>query len=159
MSVEVTLSWAECEAAAYAGMKRQLLALHDDRPDFHGFKEDPWGTHIESAGSEMAVARLLGHWWTPWARRPAVVSADVGDRFQVRRRARPGWDLLLHESDRDDQVFFLVSGRMPTYAIHGSILGGDGKQAEFWGDPYGTGRPAFWVPPARLNPFELGVAA
>lgn len=148
----VTLSWPECEAAAYAGLKRQLLALHDDRPDYYGFNGEPWATHIEAAGAELAVARLLGLWWTPWARRPSDVVADVGFDVQVRRRARDDWDLILHEADRDDHWFVLVTGRMPAYRVHGFIQGAEGKRDEFQGDPYGTGRPAFWVPQSHLLP-------
>lgn len=152
--MKVTLSWSEAEFAAHAGIKRRLLALHDNRPDFHGFKEEPWATDIESAASEMAVAKALQMWWTPWARRPQDVTADVGDRVQVRRRQRDDWDLLLHEDDPDDHAFFLVTGKLPSFTIHGYMFGADGKQERYWGDPYATGRPCFWIPQSDLEPVE-----
>jgi hypothetical protein len=153
--MEVTLTWAEVEAAAYAGMKRQLLALHDRRPDYHGFREsDPWGTHIESAGSELAVSKATGYSWTAWARRPQEVTADVGDNVQVRRRGTRGFNLLLHPADDAEHRFVLVFGELPTYTLAGWCSGEFGKSPEFWGDPHGTGRPCFWVPEARLEPME-----
>jgi hypothetical protein len=78
----------------------------------------------------------------------------VGNDVQVRRRGKRGHHLLLHDADRDDQRFVLVSGLIPTFQIHGWIYGHDGKTAEFFGDPYNTGRPCFWVPQDRLEPFD-----
>lgn len=149
------LTWPECELAAYAGMKRQLLALHDGRPDRHGFAEsDAWGTHIESAASELAVARYTGLFWTAWARRPGDVTADVGADVQVRRMGERGRNLLLHREDPAGHRFVLASGTMPTFTLHGWIHGADGQAERYWGDPYKTGRPAFWVPKGDLLPVE-----
>lgn len=153
--IEVKLTWAECDLAALAGAKRRLLALHDRRGAAYGFKEtDTWGSDIESCAAELAVARYLGLYWTAWARRPGDVKADVGEDVQVRRRGQPGWDLLLHEADHDEHRFVLVTGQMPDFALHGWIFGAEGKVPEFWGDPYSTGRPCFWVPQAALAPLD-----
>lgn len=153
--MEVVLSWSECEQAAVAGVHRRLLALHDERPAFYGFAEpDTWGSDIESAAAELAVARWLGLYWTPWARRPAQVVADVGDRVQVRRRGPRGHHLLLHDRDPDEHVYVQVAGTIPTFTLVGWCVGRDAKDAEFWGDPYSTGRPCFWVPEDRLEPVE-----
>jgi hypothetical protein len=153
--VKVTLTWAECEQAAQAGIKRRLLALHDSRPGEYGFREsDPWGVDIESAAAELAVARTLCLWWTPWARRPRDVPADVGKDVQVRRRAQTDWDLILHEADRDEHTFVLVVGTIPQFDLVGWISGLEGKSPAFWGDPYSTRRPAFWVPQDQLRPIE-----
>lgn len=153
--IEVRLTWAEAELAAYAGMKRRLLALHDSRPGFYGFKEDDgWGSDVESAGAELAVATATGLAWVAWARRPSEVQADVGDDVQVRSTRRGNGHMLIHEADRDDHRFVLVFGSIPSYRIAGWISGGAGKDPEFWGDPFGTERPCFWVPPDRLEPLE-----
>jgi hypothetical protein len=153
--IEVRLTWAECEQAAIAGVKRQLLALHDDRPDYYGFKEpDAWGSHIEAAGAELAVAKNLGLFWTPWARRPGVVTADVGQNVQVRRRGFRGGHLLLHPNDSSEQTFVFVWGAIPTFELAGWIRGEAGKAQEWWGDPFSTGRPAFWIPHAELEPMD-----
>ena len=150
--MQVTLSWAECDIAAIAGARRQLLALADDRPDRYGFSEsDPWGTHIESAASEMAVAKALNQYWIPYARRPRDVPADVGERVQVRKRSKRGWNLLLHPADPDEHYYVLVYGAMPEFEMVGWCLGLEMKAEIYWGDPHSTGRPAFWIPQEKLS--------
>lgn len=159
IAVKVTMTWAEAEQAAIAGIKRRLLALHDGRPAYHGFKEeDTWGSDVESCASELIVARTLGVWWTPWARRPGFVFADVGSRVQVRRRKKEGWNLLMHREDSDDQVYVLVYGAIPNFEIVGWIAGHEGKDERYWGDPYSTGRPCFWIPQVDLNPDIMAIS-
>jgi len=154
-AITIRLTWSEAELAAYAGIKRRLIALCDARPDRHGYKQpDPWGEDIEAAGAELAVARATGLYWTAWARKPAHVVADVGDNIQVRRRAIPGGDLIVHPSDRDDHRFVLVYGKLPTFTIVGWLDGATAKADYEFGDPHGTGRPAHWVPPDETRPFN-----
>ena len=152
--VKVSLTWSEARVAADAGVSRQLLALHDNRPDFYGFKDEPWATHIEAAGAEMAVAKYTNQFWIPYARRPGEVTADVGKDIQVRRRGRKGWNMLMHEADRNDHRFVLVVGNIPDYEICGYMIGSVGKSEKYWGDPYKTGRPCFWIPQEDLLPPE-----
>jgi hypothetical protein len=153
--MELTLTWAQCELAAYAGMKRHLLALHDHRHDRYGFKQkDPWGEHIESAGAELAVSILTGLRWSAWERNPADVVADVGEDIQVRRRGEHGWNLIVHRQDDPLQCFVLVYGKIPHFTIAGWIEGVAAQDELFWGDPFRTGRPAFWIPEDYLNPAE-----
>lgn len=152
--MEVTLTWAEVEIAVAAGCKRRLLALHDGRPDAYGFREsDPWGTDIESAASEMAVAKALGLYWIPYARRPQEIPADVGDDVQVRRRKKIGYNLLLHPRDPDEHIYVLVYGQIPTFTLEGWTRGATGK-ARPLSDPFNTGRPAFWIPAEELAPID-----
>ena len=155
--IEITLTWSQCEQAATAGIHRRLIALRDARPARYGFKEDDtWGSDIESCGAELAVAFFLGIYWTPWERRPSNVTADVGRDIQVRRRSRRGWNLLLHPGDPDNHRFVLVYGELPTFVLAGWTTGYEGKVDRYWGDPYKTTRPAFWVPQDELrDPEEL----
>jgi hypothetical protein len=139
------LTWPECEMAAIGGIHRRILALVDKRPAFYGFQEeDTWGSDIESAGSELAVAKFLDLYWTAWARRPGEIVADVGKRVQVRRRSTHGWNLITHKHDRDDHFFVLVYGAIPQFELAGWLPGSRTK--EHWGDPFHTNRPAFWTP-------------
>jgi len=152
VTLQVVLKPVQVEQAAYAGIKRRLLALYDGRPAYHGFKEaDAWGSDIESAAAELAVAVTLGLYWTPWARRPGEVPADVGRNVQVRRRSQPDWDLLAQPSDPPGHYLVLVTGAIPAFDLRGWIPVNDALDPRYWGDPYHTQRPAYWIPQSHLN--------
>jgi hypothetical protein len=155
LGVKHRLPWPECEIAAYAGMRRRLLAVHDGRPRRYGYQEsDPFGTDVQAAGAECAVARYANLYWSPWVRWPARRSPDVGLDVQVRRRSVVGWDLIVHEDDPDDHRIVLVYGELPDFELVGWVWGHEAKQGRQETDPYGTGRPAYWIPPPELRPME-----
>jgi len=56
-------------------------------------------------------------------------------------------------------VFWLLCGTNGKYSIKGWILGAEGKRKEYWSDPTGKDRPAFFVPQSALHsPNELVLA-
>jgi hypothetical protein len=62
----------------------------------------------------------------------------------------------LHDDDKDDRVYILVTGIGPTWRIQGFMTGSRGKKREWFHDrppPIGksTGHPAYWVPQSALN--------
>lgn len=147
---QVTLSWFELFIAAQRGAMRQIEALKERRRDNHGFSGDGWGVHIEGACGEMAWARVSDRYWNPVVKNPYALPGDVGD-VQIRASKKDSAHLLLHESDPDDALFVLVTGEAPHFRIVGEILGREGKRQEWFGDPYGTNRPCFWVPQSALR--------
>ena len=150
-----TLTFAQCVQAALGGAMRRIFALQAGRPDRYGYKErDPWGTDIESAGAELATALELGLYWTPWAKQPQDVPADVGRNVGVRWRSLDHGCLITHHTDEDDHYYVLVTGRMPNYTPRGFMRGAETKTPERWGDPFHTGRPAFWTEQSDLLPFD-----
>ena len=148
--MKVKLEYHEALIAAEVGMRRQLAAL--GRPDAHGFDgENGWTVHIEGAGGEMAFAKSADLYWNGSVN-TYKVGGDVG-LIQVRTRSKHDYDLIVRHDDRDEDIFVLVTGKMPNYQIRGWIQGGEAKQDE-WVKTHG-GRPAAWfVPAAKLKGIE-----
>ena len=150
MYTAITLTPAEMMTAGHVGVMRQVENLGRRRAPAHGAgSHQDWQLHIEGALGEMALAKALGVYWPG---KGGLRDTDVGN-VDVRTRSRHNYDLILHESDPDDRRFYLVTGSNGSYRVHGSILGADGKDPQFWSDP-AVGRPAYFVPKGVLTPFE-----
>lgn len=153
--MKVTLTTREMLIASQAGAMRRVEGIHKGRVERWGVApEGRWDRDIEGAGAEMAVAKAIGLYWQPVVADPATLPGDVG-QLQVRTTSRPDGSLILHPSDPDDARFYLVTGLMPHYHIAGSIIGGIGKDAEYWRE--NVPHPAFFVPQEALAPVELEV--
>lgn len=157
--MHVRLTWAECEVAVIAGGHRRLRRLRKGTAEAHrwGYDgADNWSAHVEGAGAEIAVAKLLGRYWSD--DQAPDYAGDVGEGVQVRHTTHPAGRLILHREDDPRQTFYLVRGQLPAFEVVGSILGADGQREDFWGDP-GTGRPAYFVPARALRPVDEPVEA
>ena len=144
---KVNLTSWEMLLAAQAGVMRQVENLKIGRSAAHGAGDkNDWQLHIEGALGEYALAKHLGIFWDGKGK---LRAPDVGE-MDVRTRSEHSYDLILHESDPDDRIFWLVTGKNGDYAIRGKIVGRDGKRPEYWKDPAG-GRPAYFVPPSKLE--------
>jgi hypothetical protein len=138
--------------AANAGVQRNLQALARGRAAAHGFTDKAgagWAIDIEGACAELAVAKAVGTYWEPVWERTDRQRDDV-EGWQIRSTPRANGCLIVHPSDPDDARFVLVTGTVPTFTIVGWLYGWEAKSDEFWRDP-GTGRPAYFVPAARLR--------
>lgn len=148
MNTEVKLTWAEAQYATFVGVQRRLRALANGRQHRYGYDgADNWTRHIEAAGSELALAKLLDRYWADSS--APDHAGDVG-REQVRHTSRKDGRLIIHLEDANGSRFWLAIGELPTYRFVGWIVAADAKRAEWWTDP-GTGRPAFFVPHDALN--------
>lgn len=147
--ITVTLAWSEVMQAALVAQMRRVQNMAAGRnARFGAERGDGWGYDIEGACGEMAVAKHFGLYWSGAVGN--LRAPDVGP-LQVRTRAKPYHDLILHPSDANDDAFVLVTGLAPTFRLIGWTVGHDGKRDEYWADPAG-GRPAFFVPQAALKP-------
>jgi hypothetical protein len=149
MPVLVTLTPTESRAAILTGAERQIDALTRGLRDRAGTSDDTWTLHIEGAAGEMAAAKALGRYW----QMPVSTfkkGGDVGE-LQIRTRSQHNYDLIVRDDDRDGDLFVLVTGRIPRFAVHGWIRGGDAKRAE-WRKQYDAHEPAFFVPQGELRP-------
>jgi hypothetical protein len=147
---EVTLTPAEMLSAAHVGIMRHVQNLKRDKAPMYGASGmDDWQLHIEGALGECAVSKLLNLYWLGSVGN--LMAADVG-RLQVRTRSKHNYDLILHPADLDNAAYILVTGINGRYRVHGWIYGREGKLPEFWKDPTGTGRPAYFVPRSLLTP-------
>ena len=110
----------------------------DERADFAG------------ALGEVAVAKAFNLWWTAVL---DVGSGDVGDMVEVRAAfKRPRFGLCIHPDDEDDLPFVCVDlSCLPAVSLVGWDYARACKNQEWWADPTGTGRPAFFKPPGLLR--------
>lgn len=150
--VPVELTWREIQIAGGVSVSRitRHLALAD---------KPKWGQALDRLHSddnwqgsigECATAKYLGTYWAGVS--PGTIDASIADVRAVRVK---GHRLTLHPEDEDGlpMVLALVERQLlPVVHLAGWIMGRDGKVPEFWTDPTGTGRPAFFVPVDRLRP-------
>ena len=151
--IEVTLTAAEMQHALQVGGQRHIEALEQSLPDRHGARKakDGWGLHIEGACGELAFARAVDRYWAGPVNN--FKEADVGDRIQVRTRGHSQADLIVREDDADDQAFVLVTGKAPTFQVHGWIWGRTAKNPGWWHNHGGHGW-AYFVPRVFLRQID-----
>ena len=144
----VRLDTFEVFTAAIAGAQRQVENLSEGRTPFYGAGvSNDWQLHIEGCLGERALAKFLG---IPWTGKGVFRAPDVGD-MDVRTTSSTSNRLILHQNDPDDRIFWLVAGLNGNYLIQGWVYGREGKINEFWCDPSGKNRPAFFVPANDLH--------
>lgn len=151
--MKVQLTTYEILTGAQVGIMRQAQNLKD-RPnaDAHGASvTDGWQLHVEGALGEMAFAKALGVYWN--GNIGALKAGDVGF-FEVRTTSNSTGRLILHPTDKDNSFYVLMIGVNGLYHAKGFIRGTAGKKPEYWEDPTGQGRPAFFVPWHALHPIE-----
>ena len=152
MGVAVHLEWPEVYRAAEVGIMRQVSACQKKRADCYGLNPaDGWSAHIEGACGELAVAKYFDRFWSGTIGQ--VDQSDVGE-YEVRTSDRQNARLILHPNDKDGARFFLVTGHAPDFELVGWIYARDGKRPEFWTDPTGKNRPAFFIPQSALHPIK-----
>jgi hypothetical protein len=150
-SVDVTLTYGEVLQAGIIGVLREVENIFSGRQHKHGMPpEEGWRRHIEGTIGEIAFAKWTGKFWSGNIRN--YKAADVGP-FQVRAVARHDRCLLVHDDDKDGDVFVLVTGLAPTVRIRGWMWGHEAKQEQHLADPVG-GRPAYFVQPKYLRPMS-----
>lgn len=141
--------------AAGVGVRRKLKNLRIGRQEWYGNSTDEnWQQQIEGAMAELVIAKFMRYDWSGLGE-PG--QPDVGPD-DVRHTSYSRGCLLLHLGDKDDRVFWLVTGGYGQYQVRGWIVARDGKQERWWRDPKG-GRPCFFVPQAHLIDPLLRVAA
>ena len=154
--IEITLPHKLLYEAAIVGVKRHLQALANKLPDRHGADPDRgWQNHVEGACGEAAYALARG--------RPVELTigtfrrqADFGDACEVRTRSEHHYDLIVRRDDDPQRYYVLVTGRAPTYRVHGWILGADARRPA-WLHAHGGREPAYFVPQGALHPFAKKV--
>lgn len=136
-------------SAAMNGVMRQVQNLKGDRTDVYGAAlEDGWKIAIAGTLGEMAFAKWSGIYNCGVG---TFRGPDVG-RYEVRTSHNRNARLILHPDDKDDAIYWLLNGFNGHYRVRGWTFGRDGKNSEYWEDPTGTDRFAFFVPHDKLHP-------
>ena len=146
---EVDLDHMEYMAAMHVGLMRSCNGRKLGLQHAHGADNgDTEAMNIPGAVGEALVAKFFNVWWGGYG---DVGGADVAN-IQVRTHTTPGYRLILHPTDRDTDIFVSVLVQQGRGRLVGWIRGEDGKRRDYWQDPTGTGRPAFFVPNSALLP-------
>ena len=147
--IRVRLTPPQVSHAHEVATTRHRNNLRDRRTARYGYRGDPFRVHLHGALGEKAVAIAFGITWTGSI--GDLSASDVG-ALQVRTTTHPHGRLILHPSDKDNDVFILAVLDGSAVDLAGWIMARDGKVEAYWCDPTGRGRPAFFVPrKAMLN--------
>lgn len=146
MPILIELSPAEIQMAAFVGTQRTVQCLQKGINHRYGAKDtEAWQRSIEGAMGECALAKHLDHFWS----KGLPGDTDVGPH-DVRQTHHANGKLIVHPSDDDNRRFYLVTGLLGKYNIHGYMYGRQAKQQKYWSDPQGTNRFAYFVPQLDL---------
>lgn len=159
--MKVILTYAELQIAHVAAGQRWLQCVKLGAGAKYGAPEENDAADaisLQGAIGEMAVAKGLNLYWVgsigEWSR-----GHDVGGCVDVRSVTKPNHCLILHDADKDETPYVLVELSKPSEAtLVGWVFGADGKKQEYWSDPSGKDRPAFFIPRRALRPMPELVA-
>ena len=156
--MKITLTSHEMYLAANTGIIRQITNLKNGLKDRYGAEtQKGWDIHIEGCGGELAVAKHFNLFWTGNIGNLSL--ADVGN-IQVRTTSWDTGRLIIHPKDKDDDIFILVTGAMPTYTIQGYMTAKEAKQDQWWEDPRRQNRWAYFIPQKSLHQIsEINLSA
>lgn len=146
---QISLSKNEAIMAAMSGITRCAESvIEQNRSETHGSKRNTaWQRHVEGALGEFAVAKALGLFWPGVG---IIFGPDIPTKTEVCQTEHEHGRLIIHDDAKDDHIFWLVTGLLGNYVVHGWILAEEGKDRHYWDDPQGD-RPAYFVPQSYLN--------
>lgn len=107
----------------------------------------------DAVGAEIAAAKFANVWPAAFA---SVGSDNNGEDVggaQIRSTRHETGRLLIHPEDRDEQIFVLVIGALPTYRLVGWMRASDAKRPEWWDEEKMWRCPCWAVPQDALHAF------
>lgn len=151
--MNVTLTWAEVAIGARVGESRCIRNRYAATAHRHGKPPgSDWTGDVEAACAEVAVAKGIGVYMPITSSPGDDRHGDLGFGLHVRHSQRDDARLILHKDDQDVGLFVLVTGAAPTFRLAGFLEAAKGKRDEWWTDPTGDERHAFFVPQDALHP-------
>lgn len=148
MSELVVLTNREIDMAAHCGVMRNIAAIVDKREARIPSDEAHWNSHVEGALGEVAVAKVLGRYWSPSCN--VFRAPDIGRNIGVRTRSKHTYDLIVRPDDDPDCYYVLVTGIAPEYRVHGYMRGHEARRDAWWKDYGDKQLPAWFVPQSAL---------
>lgn len=159
--IEFHLDIATMAMIGTVGIFRQIQNVSNDRKQAHGAGEKySWQMHIEGCMGEYCTSKYLNRFWDG-----KLGDLGAGDVGKIETRTAGGATglekgdihdrrLRLHKPDKDNSPFVHVTGVNGYYRMHGWLYGHEGKKDEYWKDPTGNNRKAFFVDNNKLRPME-----
>lgn len=151
----VLTTWHEVAMGGKVAVSRKVGNLVKKRQEAYGAGDySGLGVDMDWLGimGEIAVAKYLDTYWPGLGLEFGAIDAGVAE---VRAVDNDDHRLIVHPKDRDNAPFvsaLVVRSALPLVTLRGWMMGRDAKQPEFWSDPTGKGRPAFFPPNKMLRP-------
>lgn len=146
---KVTLTDYEILLAASIGVQRRMESMTASRKNAHGFDgEHEWDVDIYGALAEKAFCKFMGWQWSGLVN--TFKLPDCGANVQVRHTMLTAGCLIVRPNDADDEIFVLVTGRMPMFTVCGGLFGRDAKQRQYF-KAYADRPGAYFVPQSSLK--------
>lgn len=137
-------------AFSLAGMRNGQNKNNNAKPRYGASENESEAIDIYSCRGEMAVAKYLNLFWS--GSLGDYKAVDVGGLVEVRTVNKKGRRLIVHPEDRDWAPYVLVDASdAPNMLLIGWMYGADAKNKDYWSDPTGMGRHAFFVPQDDLR--------
>jgi hypothetical protein len=149
----IQLDPSQIMLAATAGIQRQVEAIKRGIPHAYGTSNSNcWHVDIEGALAEYALSLFLDVSWNGQGK--YYGAPDIGNvaGVDVRSTQHENGRLIIHEANDDNRVFWLLTGFRGLYVVRGWIWGWEGKSQQYWTDPTGKNRAAYFVPQSALRP-------
>ena len=145
---QIILSPAEIQMASFVGCQRATENIKNG--DLWSRSGEPpdqlFDRMIKGAMAEAALAKYLNKFWSKGVKG----GADV-DNVDVRCTHYEDGHMEMHEWDKDDRRYYLLTGMLGTYKVRGWILGKDAKKPQYWRVMQAGRKPQFWIPQNHLN--------
>ena len=145
--MKVSLTNYEIFLAAMVGVRRKIASNDYSKSSTFIDPQVWWGSDIESACAEMAVAKALKIYWDGSVN--TYSAPDVGV-FQVRHTPILTGKLIVRPKDSDSETFIFIVGSSPDFEIKGYMTGKEAKQDKYLADPHGKA-PCWMVPQEELD--------
>lgn len=154
----VTLTNAEALIAWHVAAMRHASNIARGTPPKYGAPRGAGGdgANVLGAKAEMAVAKALGLYWSGGVLGD-YTAPDVGP-YEVRACEDPQRRLIIHPADAEKKagrpfISVLLDRETGLRAeLRGWIYPTDAARPEWWQDPTGQGRHAYFVPIDALRP-------
>ena len=152
---KIILDYAqECDAAAVAlsrVLEIRATPLHSSRWNQRVNFPEMIAECAESVGAEIAVAQYFGIKDFKPTINTFKNEADVAKRLEVKWTKHVNGHLIINETDRDEDVAILVTGRSPVYTLIGWIPVRIARLGPWMNEEQGN----YWIPQGKLYPPEL----
>lgn len=129
MSVVVTLTESEIMLAGTVMVQRHAQNVTKEREEKYGAEDNLIEPNMTGALGEIALAKHLNIYWSGALGK--MRAKDVGV-YQVRASLRRNPSLVLHDEDKDEDVFICASVDRNRVTLLGWLRARDGKQKRFW---------------------------
>lgn len=147
----INLSPAEIQMASFVGCQRATENIK--KGDIWSRSGEPpeqlFDRMIKGALAEAALAKHLNRYWAKGEKG----AADVDD-VDVRCTHYDEGHMEMHDWDKDDRKYYLLTGMLGTYKIRGWLYGKDAKKPQYLRVLQAGRKPQYWVPQSALNDYD-----